>query len=380
MPALSTARPGRSAAANAAAAGARTAQSTPKPGRAAPATPAPPPRSELSDADLSLFFRILRFLSSHPQLASLSKAAESTEAASGVGSNALNTPAASVQAGSVVAGRQRGLTGSSVSVSNRIRIPPALRDPLEEFRMLATNTPIDEKALAASREVVCTLLAELCDELGDRDISQQLQEKVFADGADDADEVDLGSPALPCSVTRRASAFGSDGLQQMQEVVPGLWCSSYHPAADKALMQRHGITHVCCCIGTQPRFPGDFMYMTLSADDRPDYDMTPHFAHTFEFIENALVKNHGGVLVHCGAGISRAPTIVAAYLMRKLRLSSSAAIALVQRHRACASPNMGFRRQLHGYGVQIGVNEKAAEARAELANESFARAANAVKN
>ncbi|GET89875.1 dual specificity protein phosphatase, putative [Leishmania tarentolae] len=334
-------------------------------------SPPPPQRKStvhhLPDDDIQLFFRVLRFLSAHPHLAALDKPTERVEAADGSPST---TPS------ETVAGCTR--TGTSASASNRIPTPPVLQEPLETFRMMATNLPIDQEGLQTARKTVCELLEGLCDGLADPAITKELRQKVLlADEREILGNSSSSSDALRSSGVERS--VGLDCLNQMQEIVPGLWCGSYHPAANRELMKRHGITHVCCCIGTQPNFPGDFTYLTLSADDRPDYDMTPHFARTFEFIENALVKSHGGVLVHCGAGISRAPTVVSAYLMRKLRLCSSAAIYLVQQHRPCASPNTGFRQQLHKYGVKIGVNEQAPAARRELASESFWRAANVLR-
>ncbi|KAG5475454.1 hypothetical protein LSCM1_03574 [Leishmania martiniquensis] len=345
----------------------------------------PPPQGafhHLPEGDLNLFFRVLRFLSAYPQLATLNKAAECLD-----DSNCSTPTASSASAprSSAQSHPQRTQTGTSASLNNRIQMPPILREPLEAFRMMATNLPIDQEGLAEARKVVCELLEELCSELGDPAVTKELRQMVLltdesGPAGSSSSSGALGSAVAECGGARGSSSFGIDCLSQMQEVVPGLWCGSYHPASDRALMQRHGITHVCCCIGTQPRFPGNFMYMTLSADDRPDYDMTPHFARTFEFIENALVKSRGGVLVHCGAGISRAPTVVSAYLMRKLRLSSSAAIHLVQHRRPCASPNIGFRQQLHEYGVQLGVDEHEPGLRRALANESFLRAANALRN
>lgn len=332
----------------------------------------------LPDDDINLFFRVLRFLSAHPHLATLDKATERLDEAD---SSRSTTPSAPVARRGV----QCTQTGTNASVNDRVPTPPVLREPLEEFRMMATNLPIDQEGLEVARKTVCELLEGLCHKLADPAITKELRQKVLLTdenellGNSSNRSGALGSSAVACGAIRSLGSFGVDSLNQMQEIVPGLWCGSYHPGTDRELMKRHGITHVCCCIGTPPSFPGDFKYMRLSADDRPDYDMTPHFAHTFEFIEDALVKNHGGVLVHCGAGISRAPTVVSAYLMRKLRLCSSAAIYLVQQHRPCASPNTGFRQQLYEYGMRIGVSEQGPAARRELASESIWRAGNALR-
>lgn len=149
-----------------------------------------------------------------------------------------------------------------------------------------------------------------------------------------------------------------DNLKSMQEILPGLWCGSYVPAMEREFLKAHHITHICCCVdvGRFP-FPEDFMYMKLPLMDANDADAAQFFPRTFEFIENALIKQRGAVLVHCGAGISRAPTITAAYLIRKLRLSATAAIALVQQRRPFASPNKGFRSQLRAYAEKMSIKE-----------------------
>ncbi|KAG5501570.1 hypothetical protein JKF63_03400 [Porcisia hertigi] len=335
----------------------------------------------LPDGDIDLFFRVLRFISSYPKLSTLKKA---TQCAGGAAHTLSTTPSVSVGSStSMHSSSQSSKTGASASVNNRVVTPPVLREPLETFRMMATNLPIDREGLDAARKTVCHLLRDLCDALGDPAIKKELEGVLLMGKSEPLRTANDGggqrSSAVEGGDLRAPISFAFTDLNRMQEIVPGLWCGSYHPAADRDLMRSHGVTHVCCCIGTQPRFPGDFTYLTLSADDRPDYDMTPHFARTFEFIENALVKNRGGVLVHCGAGISRAPTVVCAYLMRKLCLSSTAAINLVQSRRPCASPNMGFRQQLHSYGMQLGVKEEAPGVRKGLARDNFSRALNALR-
>ncbi|PWV05215.1 putative dual specificity protein phosphatase [Trypanosoma cruzi] len=160
------------------------------------------------------------------------------------------------------------------------------------------------------------------------------------------------------------SAFHVKGrlcLQAMHEVVPGLYVGSYHPASERELLHRHKVTHVLCCIDVMPRFPSEFTYMKISAQDMPGYNIAKFFPQTFEFIEDALIKQHSAVLVHCGAGISRAPTIAAAYLIKKLRMTAVAAIELIQSRRHVASPNLGFRQQLRAYQEELGIYPEGAE-------------------
>eukprot|EP00758_Cryptobia_borreli_P013264 Tbor_TRINITY_DN5817_c1_g2::TRINITY_DN5817_c1_g2_i1::g.6641::m.6641 len=246
--------------------------------------------------------------------------------------------------------------------------------------------------------------------------------------------------------------------RRMQEIIPGIFCGSYHQAKDRDLLIENGITHVVCCVGgvDNPRlFQRDFHYLVIPAEDRDGYDILRHFGETFEFIDSALfgqrrvgvrdgssqkvmkgereildcandgekrryrmvvhdgipacpstemtmyMKNRSAdnlvvteeseepcyaeegkleiaddyllscdesqechvsavdmtpyipntkVLIHCGAGISRAPTVVCAYLIKKFQLTSAApAIQVVQAARPCARPNPGFKKQLDKY-------------------------------
>ncbi|EPY31090.1 dual specificity phosphatase 12 [Angomonas deanei] len=213
--------------------------------------------------------------------------------------------------------------------------------------MTATNLPIDTALLATQRQQLKTVLLAHYGEKKKTEVEQLFEEN---NGTNNHETKNKNS---------------STGMQSMQEIIPGLYCGSYHPAADKATLEAAGITHILCCIGTSPRFPDSFSYLTIATDDRPDFNIEPFFARTFEFIENALVKEHKKVLVHCGAGISRAPSVVCAYLIRKLRLPAVEAIALIRRKRPFASPNTGFTKQLKSYATSLGIaasKDKVAEA------------------
>lgn len=92
----------------------------------------------------------------------------------------------------------------------------------------------------------------------------------------------------------------------------------------------------------------------LNADDHPSQDMTQFFERAIAFIRDAT-HNNGRVLVHCGAGISRASTVTLAYLMHDLRLPLDQAYNLVKSVRPCIHPNPGFVKQLRAYEKQLGL-------------------------
>ncbi|ODM92469.1 Dual specificity protein phosphatase 19 [Orchesella cincta] len=87
-------------------------------------------------------------------------------------------------------------------------------------------------------------------------------------------------------------------------------------------------------------------HLVLDVFDEEVFTLDSHFcSQAFQFIEEA--KHHGEtVLVHCNAGISRAPSIVIAYLMQFENLSFDNAWEQVKAARPVIKPNFGFQKQL----------------------------------
>ncbi|KAF2497677.1 phosphatases II, partial [Lophium mytilinum] len=79
--------------------------------------------------------------------------------------------------------------------------------------------------------------------------------------------------------------------------------------------------------------------------DKPSADISTVVARAVEIID-AVEKEGGVLLVHCSAGISRSPTVVAAYLMLQKGWTLQGALGEMRRGRGCVRPNEGFLRQL----------------------------------
>ncbi len=62
-----------------------------------------------------------------------------------------------------------------------------------------------------------------------------------------------------------------------------------------------------------------------------------------------FLPQKGVVLVHCNAGVSRAPAVVIGYLMSCDGQSFDASLSLVKSARPASSPNPGFLEQLRSY-------------------------------
>ncbi len=63
------------------------------------------------------------------------------------------------------------------------------------------------------------------------------------------------------------------------------------------------------------------------------------------YLDNAL-RSKGNVLVHCSAGISRSPTLVLAYMMKKYHYTLEEAFEKMRKLRQIVDPNVSFIVQL----------------------------------
>ena len=112
----------------------------------------------------------------------------------------------------------------------------------------------------------------------------------------------------------------------------------------------NGITHVLS-IGSTPaskNLPVHYHRLSLSDDRSSSIDRVSEMADAI--IEAA---KDGKILVHCSAGVSRSPTIAAAYLMKMCDMTLKDALGLIIRARPAACPNDGFFRQLKEMEIRL---------------------------
>jgi hypothetical protein len=134
------------------------------------------------------------------------------------------------------------------------------------------------------------------------------------------------------------------------QVLPNLWIGGYYTASDEGELASLGVTHVCSLVDVVPQF-AKLSYCIHPLEDGVATDPRPVFDSTNAFIQHALM-NGGTVIVVCGSGISRAPTIVAAFLIfqwQRVSMSAQQAVDIIRKCRPCIRPNAGFKTYLEKY-------------------------------
>ncbi|KAM8933787.1 dual specificity protein phosphatase 19 [Pelodytes ibericus] len=136
---------------------------------------------------------------------------------------------------------------------------------------------------------------------------------------------------------------------QVAVIKPWLLLGSQDVAQDLEVMKKYKVTHILnVAYGVENVFPDEFTYKKISILDLPETDIASFFPECFDFIEQA--KTQGGVvLVHCNAGVSRAPAIMIGFLMSSDKLKFARAFSVVKNARPATCPNPGFIEQLHKY-------------------------------
>ena len=147
----------------------------------------------------------------------------------------------------------------------------------------------------------------------------------------------------------------------MSEILPGLFLGGIDPTYDFEFLRTAGITHVLSIFeadhSTHAMVTCGVLHMTIKmydSDAEPIYDVFPQAC---AFIEDALTSG-GAVYIHCLMGISRSPTLVAAYLMKTKLMTANEALTFLVQRRPIVSPNDGFRAALERWANTTAATEK----------------------
>ncbi|GFQ93598.1 dual specificity protein phosphatase 19 [Trichonephila clavata] len=135
-------------------------------------------------------------------------------------------------------------------------------------------------------------------------------------------------------------------------IVQGLILGSQDVAAELKILEDFNVTHILNVGYKIPNcFESKFIYKNVEILDDPSSNIRTFFEGCFDFIDDGRLE--GCVLVHCNAGLSRAPTIVIAYLMKKYNMTLKEAFERVKSVRSGIRPNVGFMKVLEEFEKEI---------------------------
>jgi dual specificity MAP kinase phosphatase len=152
---------------------------------------------------------------------------------------------------------------------------------------------------------------------------------------------------------------------KLDEIVPGLFLGSEIDSNNINSLTKHNIRYILnvaeeACNRIMDR---NITYKKLDLIDTSEQIITNDILNeTFDFIDNSLKE--GNVLVHCVAGISRSPTIIIAYLMRKNKWTFMKSYHQVALQRSKISPQFNFIGTLMNY-------EKTLTRRSSITNRTW---------
>ena len=133
--------------------------------------------------------------------------------------------------------------------------------------------------------------------------------------------------------------------EDINEIEDNLWLGNTFAAKNIEDLKKKGIKKILTVMNSSSDSyffnEHGFIHKIIDILDEDYKNIIQYFGECIRFI-------NGGekVLVHCGAGASRSPTIVIAYLMWKNTMSFDDALKFVQKKRSIVCPNSGFKKQL----------------------------------
>ncbi|KAK6813421.1 hypothetical protein RU639_011243 [Aspergillus parasiticus] len=142
----------------------------------------------------------------------------------------------------------------------------------------------------------------------------------------------------------------------MREIIPGLVLGNVESSHKYDMLRENGINAIVSL--TNARDICDFIEQMASSALQASTTLPGEQEHVLG--SESLNARPGAVLVHCDMGISRSPTVIIAYLMRKYGIDREDALTFVQSKQK-VKPSANFTRQLQIWeqvGYQVWENEE----------------------
>ncbi|KAG6911391.1 hypothetical protein DXG01_016488 [Tephrocybe rancida] len=146
------------------------------------------------------------------------------------------------------------------------------------------------------------------------------------------------------------------------EIITRLYISDLSFAENPACLASYGITHVISAISGSVHMPSPAAlyphppprHLHVRIEDSPFVELAAHLPGTTQWIQDAYMSSpEARILVHCGEGVSRSVSVVAAFLIAQYGWTPSEAVQYIKQKRRVADPNFGFIAQLGEYARSL---------------------------
>lgn len=148
-----------------------------------------------------------------------------------------------------------------------------------------------------------------------------------------------------------------DAARGVSEILPCLYISDLSFAENPANLSSYRITHVLSTLPDKIHIPSVHpppSRLQIKVEDFPFAELAAHLPTTTAWIRDALKSSpNARVLVHCGEGISRSVSVVAAFLIATYGWTPVEALQYIKSKRKVANPNFGFVQQLGEYARSL---------------------------
>ncbi len=140
-----------------------------------------------------------------------------------------------------------------------------------------------------------------------------------------------------------------------REIVPNLFLGGRLAAQNWEWLAQSNIRSIVnVTADVSNYFEGEegFVYHRVAVEDTHTADLGAHFEATTELIRAQLEEGRA-VLCHCREGLSRSPSIVAAFLMQTMNLTVEEALRMVEEKNDMIRINKGFEAALNRLNKQL---------------------------
>ena len=132
-------------------------------------------------------------------------------------------------------------------------------------------------------------------------------------------------------------------------IIDNIYISNYKTSTDYNFLKQNKFSYIINCAGGSSTFTPvlfeEFSYLTINLRDHCESNIEEGVLQIEKFIDT-LPEGGNKILFHCSEGISRAPALVVAYLIRKKKMKYEKALSLVKEKRSIVDINIGFLIQL----------------------------------